>query len=137
MPAADGEREPLRLLQALERHTEAMRGYDADVARYEKAMTEWKRDKQASDCPPERPEAPPAERNIVMDTTVEALAPLMLTNPRGLLLARDELKGWIGSFDRYAGGKGGADSAHWLSMHNGESIIVDRKTGIPRTIYVP
>ena len=71
------------------------------------------------------------------DTTVEALAPLLLANPRGLLMARDELAGWIGSFDRYAGGRGGADSAHWLSMHNGESIIVDRKTGIPRTIYVP
>src|SRR6185503_14154793 len=53
------------------------------------------------------------------------------------LMARDELAGWIGSFDRYSGGKGGADSAHWLSMHNGESIVVDRKTGIPRTIYVP
>jgi hypothetical protein len=43
----------------------------------------------------------------------------------------------MGSFDRYSGGKGGADAAHWLSMHNGESIIVDRKTGNPRTIYVP
>src|SRR5262249_54642159 len=57
---------------------------------------------------------------------------------RGLLLARDELAGWIGSFDRYAGkGKAGADSANWLSMFNAESIIVDRKTGIPRTIHVP
>src|SRR5262249_21903285 len=64
--------------------------------------------------------------------------PILLANPRGLLLARDELAGWIGSFDRYAGkGKAGADSANWLSMFNAESIIVDRKTGIPRTIHVP
>src|SRR5262249_15567988 len=28
-------------------------------------------------------------------------------------------------------------SATWLSMFNAESIIVDRKTGIPRTIHVP
>src|SRR5262249_14815218 len=28
-------------------------------------------------------------------------------------------------------------SATWLSMFNGESMIVDRKTGIPRTIHVP
>src|SRR5262249_23478138 len=34
-------------------------------------------------------------------------------------------------------GKGSADAAHWLSMHNGEAMIVDRKTGQPRTIYVP
>ena len=66
------------------------------------------------------------------------MAPLLLNNPRGLLLARDELAGWIGSFDRYAGkGNAGADSANWLSMHNAESVIVDRKTGSPRTIFVP
>jgi hypothetical protein len=123
--------------QALERHAEAMRQHEADLAHYEKAMAEWKRDKKSAHDPPEKPEAPQAERFVVADTTVEALAPLLLANPRGLLLARDELAGWIGSFDRYAGGKGGADAAHWLSMHNGESIIVDRKTGIPRTIYVP
>jgi hypothetical protein len=121
----------------MERHAEAMREYEADLARYEKALGEWKRDKKAADDPPEKPEAPQAERFVVSDTTVEALAPLLLANPRGLLLARDELAGWIGSFDRYAGGKGGADAAHWLSMHNGESIVVDRKTGNPRTIFVP
>lgn len=55
-----------------------------------------------------------------------------------MLLARDELAGWFGSFDRYAGkGMSGADAAHWLSMFNAESIYVDRKTGSPRTIYVP
>jgi hypothetical protein len=54
-------------------------------------------------------------------------------------MARDELAGWIGSFDRYAGGKGkaGTDAANWLSMFNAENIIVDRKTGFPRTIFVP
>jgi hypothetical protein len=126
-----------RQQKALERHAEAMRQYDADSARYEKALAEWKRDKKTVSDPPEKPEVPQADRCIVSDTTVEALAPLLLANPRGLLLARDELAGWIGSFDRYAGGKGGADAANWLSMHNGESIIVDRKTGSPRTIFVP
>src|SRR3970282_2004204 len=85
----------------------------------------------------EQPMSPEADRCVVSDTTVEALAPLLLANPRGLLLARDELAGWIGSFDRYAGGKGGADPAHWLSIHNGESIVMDRKTGIRPTIFVP
>ena len=126
-----------RQRKALERHAEATRQHEADLAHYEKALAEWKRAKNSTDEPPEKPEAPQAERCIVSDTTVEALAPLLLANARGLLLARDELAGWIGSFDRYAGGKGGADAAHWLSMHNGESIIVDRKTGNPRTIFVP
>jgi hypothetical protein len=127
-----------RQRKALERHAEEMKQYEADVARWDKDMAAWKRDKDAASDPPPKPEPPQAERHVVSDTTVEALAPILLANPRGLLLARDELAGWIGSFDRYAGkGKAGADSANWLSMHNAESIIVDRKTGIPRTIHVP
>src|SRR5262249_12210177 len=127
-----------RQRKALERHTEEMKQYETDYARWDKDMAAWKRDKDAAINPPAKPDPPQAERFIVSDTTVEALAPILLANPRGLLLARDELAGWIGSFDRYAGkGKAGADSANWLSMFNAESIIVDRKTGIPRTIHVP
>ncbi len=126
-----------RQRKALERHAEAAKQYEADLARWEKEMTAWKRDRNAGD-PPEKPDSPQAERFIVSDITVEALAPIFMANPRGLLLARDELAGWIGSFDRYTGkGKAGADAANWLSMFNAESIIVDRKTGIPRTIHVP
>lgn len=126
-----------RQRKALKVHAEKMKNYEADLAHYQKDFSQWKRDKKAGVEPPACPEAPQAVRYVVSDTTVEALAPLLLSNSRGVLLARDELAGWIGSFDRYAGGKGGADAAHWLSMHNGESIVVDRKTGIPRTIYVP
>lgn len=127
-----------RQRKALERHAEEMKHYEADLARWEKDMTAWKRNKNATDDPPVKPTPPQAERFVVSDTTVEALAPILLANQRGLLLARDELAGWIGSFDRYAGkGKAGADSANWLSMFNAESIIVDRKTGIPRTIHIP
>ena len=126
-----------RQRRALEAHAEAMKQYETDLARYEKAMQKWKRENNTEEEPPAKPDPPSAKRYIVSDTTVEALAPLLLANPQGVLLARDELAGWIGSFDRYAGGKGGADAAHWLSMHNGECIVVDRKTGSPRTIYVP
>jgi hypothetical protein len=127
-----------RQRKALERHADELKQYEADLARFEKDMAAWKRDKNAASNPPQKPDPPQAERFAVSDTTVEALAPILMANPRGLLLARDELAGWIGSFDRYAGkGKAGADSANWLSMFNAESITVDRKTGIPRTIYVP
>jgi hypothetical protein len=137
-PAVKLVMRPLRDLQrkALERHAEETRQHDVDLARYERDLGLWKKAKGDSD-PPEKPEQPAAVRYIVSDTTVEALAPLLLANPRGLLLARDELAGWLGSFDRYAAGSGGADSAHWLSMHSGESLTVDRKTGTTRTVYVP
>ena len=75
------------------------------------------------------------KRLMVIDTTVEALAPILKDNPRGLLLARDELSGWFGSFDRYAsGGRGGSDEANWLSLFNAGSISIDRKTGTRQTI---
>jgi hypothetical protein len=130
---------PIRERQgkALQKYAELLNSYESDLAHFEKAMAAWKRAKKTDEPPPTKPNPPQAERCIVSDATVEAMAPLLLANPRGLLLARDELAGWIGSFDRYAGGKGGADAAHWLSMHNGESIVVDRKTGNARTIYVP
>ena len=126
-----------RQRKSLESHAEAMKHYEADLAHYEKALSVWKRDKKTEEPPPTKPDPPNAARYIVSDTTVEALATLLLANPRGLLLARDEIAGWFGSFDQYSSGKGGADAAHWLSMHNGESVVVDRKTGTQRTIYVP
>lgn len=119
-----------------DRQSRAFKMFEAQQQEYEAALVAWQEAKKGERG--EKPQPPSCERFIVSDTTVEALAPILLANPRGLLLARDELAGWIGSFDRYAGkGKTGADSANWLSMFNAESIIVDRKTGIPRTIHVP
>lgn len=127
----------LRQQQELEKHFKAMEDHRVDLAVYEKQLQAWKRDKRTTDPPPTRPEEPQPVRYVVNDTTVEALAPILQSNPRGLLSARDELSGWIASFDRYSNGKTGADASHWLSMHNGEGITVDRKTGTPKTIYVP
>lgn len=131
--------------QAFKEHEAAMAEWEAQHLRYDAELTAWKRDAAKAKpgdgytvAPPEKPTQPIARRYIVSDTTTEALAPILLGNPRGVLLARDELAGWIGSFDRYAkAGKAGADSAHWLSMHNGEALTIDRKTGIPPTIHVP
>jgi hypothetical protein len=130
--------QPIRDRQAksLRLYDEALQQYEADLTNYDKALSIWKRDKKTDDPAPTKPDPPQASRYVVSDTTVEALAPLLWENPRGLIMARDELAGWFGSFDRYANGKSGADAAHWLSMHNGESIVVDRKTGSPRTINV-
>lgn len=80
-------------------------------------------------------ERPTAERFVVNDCTVESLAPILERNPGGLLVDRDELSGWLGSFDRYSGGSGGGDVAHWLSLYDAGPLTVDRK--LSGTIYVP
>jgi hypothetical protein len=126
-----------RQRKALERHQAMMRRYLDDLARWSRDMTIWKR-KRSDEPPPAQPEEPRAERFIVSDVTIEALVPILQANPRGLLLARDELAGWIGSFDRYVNkSRTSSDSANWLSMFNAEDVVVDRKTGFPRTIHVP
>jgi hypothetical protein len=119
-----------------ERQSRAFKTFEARQQEYEASLETWQEAKKGERG--EKPQPPTCERFIVSDTTVEALAPILLASPRGVLLTRDELAGWFGSFDRYAGkGKAGADSANWLSMFNAENIIVDRKTGTPRTIHVP
>ncbi len=127
---------PLRRAQqaAIQQHAEESKEYEPELARYEADKARWKKKSQGD--PPLRPEPPKLRRIIVSDVTVEALAPILLDNPRGVVAARDELAGWISSFDRYANGRG-SDAPAWLSMYDADEVIVDRKTGLQRTIFVP
>lgn len=116
--------------------------YRDELARHTAQHDQWKRslrtgrnsavDASAS----QEPIAPKHRRLMVSDVTMESLAGILCDNPRGVLLCRDELAGFFGSFDRYAKSKG-ADEASFLSMHRGSPLTVDRKTGIPPHIHVP
>ncbi|MGZ0168181.1 MAG: DUF3987 domain-containing protein, partial [Planctomycetales bacterium] len=118
------------------RHKGELARWIEECEEYSQEHSSWKKEEKGSPEPQE-PERPELERYTVVDTTVEGLVPLLQANPRGLLLSRDELSGWVSSFDRYAKGGGGADASHWLSMFDGTSLRIDRKTGEPRTIFVP
>lgn len=78
-------------------------------------------------------------RFLVGDTTSEALALLMASNPRGVLCVRDELAGWFGSIDRYTDRKGrcSADQAFLLSAYGGMPHTVDRRHGDNRHLHIP
>jgi putative DNA primase/helicase len=54
----------------------------------------------ASFLGPEADEAPILRRYTVASATVEALAEKLIENPRGLLVVRDELPGWLAGLDR-------------------------------------
>jgi hypothetical protein len=124
-----------RQRRALERHAEAMRRYKEERARFEHNAAVWK--KSGAGLPPVEPEEPQAERYVVSDTTLEAVIPLLVSNPRGLLLARDELSAWLAGFDKYTNrNRVSSELPAWLSMYDGAPIVVDRKTG-QRTAYVP
>lgn len=128
-PVKDRQRDAFR------RHADAMAQFGADELEHVKALDAWKRSKTNGE-PPTPPIEPDAERYLADDTTIESLAGLLRNQPRGLLVSRDELAGWMGGFDRYANGKGG-DVAKWLEMFGGRSIVIDRKTGEPRTLFIP
>lgn len=129
-PAMDLALGPVRRRQhrAMKEHAEAMELHDA-------AMAEWKasQKKRPSD-PSSAPVRPVCRRTWTDDVTTEKLADLLGENPRGLLVARDELAGWMGGFDRYSTGKG-ADVAKWLEVFGGRALIIDRKGS--GTTYVP
>ena len=66
------------------------------------------------------------------DTTPEALAAVLLADPRGVILLRDELAAWLGGFGRYTGGTAG-ERALWLEAYGARSHTIDRvKTGATR-----
>jgi len=84
--------------------------------------------------PPEGPQAPVCQRCSIKDTTIEAMVKLLQDNPRGLLMIRDELAGWL-HFDRYSSSGRGAEVSQWLETFGARPLVVDRKTS--GTLYVP
>lgn len=136
-PSLSAATERLEYIQNkhLAEHRAALELFAAAQVTHEAELVAWKRNKGVRGGPPEAPKAPVLERVVVSETTVEALADRLQHAPRGLLLARDELAGWLQSFGQYKGGKGG-DVTHWLSMYNAQPLRIDRKTGATFT-FVP
>ena len=138
-PAVDAATRQIKRRQAraMEEHRQAMEVYESAQEEHKLALEDWKKTgRKRGDPKPEEPQQPVCRRLYCSDVTVEALADRLYENPRGLLLVRDELAGWIRSFDQYKGGQG-ADTAHWLTMHGARDLMVDRKTGDRKTIFVP
>lgn len=128
-PALSAVLEYLQEREAQEIEDEKARG-----AEYEEEMREWKAAPESKRGEqPEKPE--PAQRLLVSDITTEGLLAVHAHNPLGLLLYRDELGGWLRSYNQYKAGGQGADAQTWCEMHQGKPAIIDRKGA--RTMSVP
>lgn len=123
-PALEKALAPINLLELEMRdeYLERMELYEAEQSEYD-ARSKTDRKKV------EAPIKPSRRRYRVSDTTVESIAFVHAENPRGLLLARDELAGFLGSFDRY--NRGGADMQSYIEMYDGRFVQIDRKTSKP------
>jgi len=109
----------------VERDLAAIRAHQAAMDEHDQSVAAWQAENRSERG--DRPEPPrPPERLVVMDTTTEAVAARLEESPLGLLLARDELAAWFGSFDQYRAGRG-ADAQRWLEMYDARTLIVDRK----------
>jgi putative DNA primase/helicase len=78
------------------------------------------------------PKEPQRRRLLVQDSTPEMLAQILSGNPSGTRHLRDELSGWLTSFDRYT--PGGRD--FWIEAYGGRPFVIDRK-GSPEPTFVP
>jgi hypothetical protein len=123
-----------RQKKELEVHREAMRAFGPLQAIYEKDLAAWKKSK-SSEPPPEAPESPQLRELLLSDTTVEAVAKALYANPRGVLLDRDELAAWFGSFDAYKSGKG-SDAQNWMNTHGAGYVKVNRSSATGAPLFV-
>jgi len=112
-----------------------MAEYQREMLLHDKATRRWKGKHSDNSDPPEAPAPPKCVRYIAIDTTCEALAPILRDNPRGLGLIQDELSGWLSGFNEYKGGRG-RDVSNWLQFHRAGTAVIDRKSS-PRPIFVP
>ncbi|PSQ96954.1 MAG: hypothetical protein BRD55_04765 [Bacteroidetes bacterium SW_9_63_38] len=97
---------------------------------HEKALAEWK-----SQDDPDPQDKPTRKRFRTGDATPEAVVKILEENPRGVLLARDELGAWIGSFDRYV--NGAADLQFWVEVWQGFQASRDRAGEGNTTVDTP
>lgn len=106
------------------KHEHALDEHARDLREYE---VEKKDAAKVGEPAPPPPRTPEGERVRVNDTTIEALIPILKENPRGLLLERDELVGWVKGMDQYKSGGKGSERQFWLSVWSNEPTSVDRK----------
>lgn len=122
------------------------RSHKRDVAAAKERRALWERDVKTAvknKVPPpdmpadaEDPEPPSRRRLLSVDPTVEKAARLNLANPRGLLLVRDELAGWIDGMDRYSRSSG-SDRPFWLQAYGGRHWTRDLVKDGDRELIVP
>lgn len=100
--------------------TRALARLDAQlVGEYEREFNDWSEHKNG--------EPPTPRRMRIDDITMEAAQKVARHNPDGVLAMQDELSGWFGGIEKYAGGKGSAkDRSFWLRAFGGGSYAVNR-----------
>jgi hypothetical protein len=79
-------------------------------------------------------EEPKYRQYLVNDATMEAMFDILLSNPQGIGVYVDEWRDWYLNMNRYTKGD---NKNKWITLWNGEDIIVNRKGSLPLRINKP
>lgn len=129
-PPSDGKTPALKAAAA------AVRRIDLALAdQYARDLERWEEESNrvGSDGKKQRPLPPPRPRRIdVDDITLESLPGILVDNPRGLVMIRDELSALFLGLNQYKAGGQGSDRPVLLKIWSGDSITRDRVTNADR-----
>lgn len=143
-PAIDAATGPLRGMEQelAEHHRSRLIGWQTIAERAKAERTEWQalvkaatKDGVATPSMPDaavEPDEPQRPRLLVQDGTPEAVGDILAGNPNGVLHLRDELAGWLASFERYS--PGGRE--FWLEAYGGRPHVIDRKS-LKAPLFIP
>jgi putative DNA primase/helicase len=134
-PVLDAITGPMRVIEADHAfdHQTRMLAYFADCERAKVEKQTWQKNVEAAHkdgmgtpsmpLAAVEPEEPQRRRTMIMDATPEAVGAILAGNPAGTMHFRDELAGWLTSFERYS--PGGRE--FWLEAYGGRPFVIDRK----------
>lgn len=108
--------------------------YKAKRSAYQKALAAFYKDgSPLTESMPEKPERPHCEHMYSDDATIEALAEMLRSSPRGLLNFHDELVSWVRGMNQYRSGKG-TDRQFYLKAWQCAKVKVVRKSELDRPL---
>ena len=120
-------RAPLAKFEAewMASHSQAICSFDTEMDRYDEQLKAWKKSKCEGE-PPEKPRRPVLRQATLDSTTTEAAAKVLGDNPRGIIIVKDELSGFVLSMNQYRSGGKGDDKQFWLSAWAGSTAKINR-----------
>jgi len=110
--------------------------YEREQEIYQEELQQWEDAKRNKEPRGTKPQPPVMGEIYATDTTTEALAETLKSNPRGVLLALDELTAWVNGLNQYKGGKG-TDREAYLSFWSGALAKINRVRKPPTILESP
>jgi hypothetical protein len=98
------------------------------------ALREWKKQTQEAGKDGEHPTPPSGKELVLYDFTLESVYRVLQASPRGVIVTRDEVAGWVNSMNQYK--QKGSEEQFWLENYNSGMVKINRqKTERPLMVY--